>query len=409
MPDVSAIVKAYDVRGVVPDQLNPEVARLFGASFAELVGGPAVVIALRHAAVLAPSWPPRSPRVSPAQGVDVGPHGPRLHRPALLRQRHARPARRHVHGVAQPRASTTASSSAARAPRPWARTPDSASCVTASTPAARRPRRQPAPSPSATSSATTPTYLARPGRPVGRSGRSRSSSTPATAWAGSPSPPSSPGLPLDVIPMYFELDGTFPNHEANPHRPGQPGRPAEGGPRRTAPTSGWRSTATRTAASSSTSAASIVSPSRDHRPGRRPRAAPRAGRDRHPQPHHAHARSPRSIRRARRHAGPHPRRPLVHQGGDGADRTRSSAASTPATSTSATSGVPTPACWPRCTCSPRWAAQDGPLSALLAPYDRYVASGEINSRVADVAAATAAVEGGVRAAATVSRSTTSTG
>jgi phosphomannomutase len=27
------------------------------------------------------------------------------------------------------------------------------------------------------------------------------------------------GLPLEVIPMYFELDGTFPNHEANPIEP----------------------------------------------------------------------------------------------------------------------------------------------------------------------------------------------
>jgi phosphomannomutase len=27
------------------------------------------------------------------------------------------------------------------------------------------------------------------------------------------------GLPLEVIPMYFELDGTFPNHEANPLDP----------------------------------------------------------------------------------------------------------------------------------------------------------------------------------------------
>jgi phosphomannomutase len=25
-----------------------------------------------------------------------------------------------------------------------------------------------------------------------------------------------PGLPLEIIPLYFELDGTFPNHEANP-------------------------------------------------------------------------------------------------------------------------------------------------------------------------------------------------
>ncbi|MBA3488500.1 MAG: phosphomannomutase/phosphoglucomutase, partial [Longispora sp.] len=27
------------------------------------------------------------------------------------------------------------------------------------------------------------------------------------------------GLPLEVVPMYFELDGTFPNHEANPLEP----------------------------------------------------------------------------------------------------------------------------------------------------------------------------------------------
>lgn len=28
-----------------------------------------------------------------------------------------------------------------------------------------------------------------------------------------------PQLPLDVVPLYFELDGTFPNHEANPLEP----------------------------------------------------------------------------------------------------------------------------------------------------------------------------------------------
>ncbi len=28
-----------------------------------------------------------------------------------------------------------------------------------------------------------------------------------------------PGLPLQIIPMYFELDGNFPNHEANPLEP----------------------------------------------------------------------------------------------------------------------------------------------------------------------------------------------
>ena len=28
-----------------------------------------------------------------------------------------------------------------------------------------------------------------------------------------------PELPLDIVPLYFELDGTFPNHEANPLEP----------------------------------------------------------------------------------------------------------------------------------------------------------------------------------------------
>ena len=28
-----------------------------------------------------------------------------------------------------------------------------------------------------------------------------------------------PQLPLEVVPLYFELDGTFPNHEANPLEP----------------------------------------------------------------------------------------------------------------------------------------------------------------------------------------------
>ena len=70
---------------------------------------------------------------------------------------------------------------------------------------------------------------------------------------------------------------------------------------------------------------------------------------------------------------------------------RCSAASTRATSTSATSGAPTPACSPRCTRSPRWARphEGTTLSSLLAPFDRYVASGEINTEVADQAAVTA--------------------
>ncbi len=44
MRDVSDIVKAYDVRGVVPDQLDEELARAFGAAFTELADARTVVI-----------------------------------------------------------------------------------------------------------------------------------------------------------------------------------------------------------------------------------------------------------------------------------------------------------------------------------------------------------------------------
>ena len=60
-------------------------------------------------------------------------------------------------------------------------------------------------------------------------------------------------LPVTVEQLYFDLDGSFPNHEANPIDPAnlvdlqvRCGTPA--------PTSAWPSTATPTAASSSTSA-----------------------------------------------------------------------------------------------------------------------------------------------------------
>ena len=85
-------------------------------------------------------------------------------------------------------------------------------------------------------------------------------------------------------------------------------------------TSGWPSTATPTAASSSTSAASRSSPSAITGAGRGPRAGRRRpAATRHPQPDHL-ARGAGDRHRARRHAGAHPRRPLVHQAGDGRDR-----------------------------------------------------------------------------------------
>ena len=61
---------------------------------------------------------------------------------------------------------------------------------------------------------------------------------------------------ITLVPLYFELDGTFPNHEANPLDPANLVDLQALRRSRPVPTSGWPSTATPTAASSSTSAVS---------------------------------------------------------------------------------------------------------------------------------------------------------
>ncbi len=43
--DTSLIFKAYDVRGTYPDQLNEDIARATGSAFATFVGGPSIVVA----------------------------------------------------------------------------------------------------------------------------------------------------------------------------------------------------------------------------------------------------------------------------------------------------------------------------------------------------------------------------
>ena len=44
MTSLEQIVKAYDIRGTVPDQLDPEIAHAFGVAFAELTQAPRVLV-----------------------------------------------------------------------------------------------------------------------------------------------------------------------------------------------------------------------------------------------------------------------------------------------------------------------------------------------------------------------------
>ena len=74
MPHLADFVKAYDVRGLVPEQLSPEVAHAIGAAFAEVVAVPDG----SDGVVIGHDMRPSSPELSAAfaagvtsRGVDV--------------------------------------------------------------------------------------------------------------------------------------------------------------------------------------------------------------------------------------------------------------------------------------------------------------------------------------------------
>ena len=61
MSDLSLIVKAYDVRGTVPDQLNETVAEALGTAFAENESAATASWWPTTCASRASAWSPRSP------------------------------------------------------------------------------------------------------------------------------------------------------------------------------------------------------------------------------------------------------------------------------------------------------------------------------------------------------------
>src|ERR1700730_14829946 len=107
---------------------------------------------------------------------------------------------------------TTASSYAVPAPSQLARTPGSPRSARTSSPECRCSTGRAAPFPTATCSPTTGSFCgpwsAWPSCPRGAA---------ANGWGG-PTPPAVLGVipSITLLPLYFELDGTFPNHEANP-------------------------------------------------------------------------------------------------------------------------------------------------------------------------------------------------
>ncbi|WP_411106936.1 phosphomannomutase/phosphoglucomutase [Streptomyces sp. cmx-4-9] len=220
--DLSNIVKAYDVRGVVPDEWDAHLAELFGAAFVEVTGATAIVVG--HD--MRPSSPGLSnafARGAAARGVDVTLIGlcstdqlyyasGAMGLPGAMFTASHNPAQ--YNGIkmcragAAPVGQDTGLGRIRELAEKW--TDEGA----------------PAPAPGTvpgtiTEQDTLTGYAAhlkglvdlsaiRPLKVVVDAGNGMGGHTVPTVFEG---------LPLDLVPMYFELDGTFPNHEANPLDP----------------------------------------------------------------------------------------------------------------------------------------------------------------------------------------------
>jgi phosphomannomutase len=226
--DLTALVKAYDVRGLVGEQLDAAVARALGAAFAEEVAGEAARVVVGH------DMRPSSPELSGAFAAGVASRGLDVVLAGLV----STDGLYYASGALDaPGAMFTASHNPAayngiKLCRAGARP------VSLETGLARvRDRAQElldgAPDRPAgrTGVVTSEDLLAgyagylrglvdlsgiRPLRVVVDAGNGMAGlTTPAVLGTAA----GLPALPVDVVPLYFELDGTFPNHEANPLEP----------------------------------------------------------------------------------------------------------------------------------------------------------------------------------------------
>ncbi|GAA1010035.1 phosphomannomutase [Streptomyces sp. F-3] len=218
--DLSQIVKAYDVRGVVPDQWDESLAELFGAAFAQVTGASALVTG--H------DMRPSSPGLARAFARGAARRGADVTEIGLCSTDQLYYA---SGALGLPGAMFTASHNPAqyngiKMCRAGAAPVGQDSGLAEIRELVEKWRESGAPDPVArpgtiTQRDTLDDYAAhlrslvdltslRPLKVVVDAGNGMGGHTVPTVLAG---------LPVDLVPMYFELDGTFPNHEANPLDP----------------------------------------------------------------------------------------------------------------------------------------------------------------------------------------------
>lgn len=216
--DLSAIVKAYDIRGVVGEQLDAGLVRDFGAAFALLIKpeSPSVVIGhdMRESS---PGLAAAFAEGVTSQGLDVVSIGlcstdelyfasGSLNLPGAMFTASHNPAKYNGIKLCRAGAAPVGQESGLAEIRDTVEqgVPEFAG--------------QPG---SVTERDVLPDYAAYLRRLVDLSG-SRPLKIVVDAgngMGGHTVPTVFEGLPIEIVPMYFELDGSFPNHEANPLDP----------------------------------------------------------------------------------------------------------------------------------------------------------------------------------------------
>ncbi|WP_181777435.1 phosphomannomutase/phosphoglucomutase [Amycolatopsis pittospori] len=218
MPDLSGIVKAYDIRGVVGEQLNADLVRDLGSAFALLIKAESDSVVIGH------DMRDSSPELSAAfadgvtsQGLDVVSIGlastdqlyfasGSLNLPGAMFTASHNPAKYNGIKLCRSGAAPVGQDSGLAEIR---------DTVEQGVPGFVGQRG------SVTEKDVLADYAAylrklvdlsgsRPLKVVVDAGNGMGGYTVPTVFAG---------LPIDVVPMYFELDGNFPNHEANPLDP----------------------------------------------------------------------------------------------------------------------------------------------------------------------------------------------
>jgi phosphomannomutase len=214
--DYAKIFKAYDIRGVVPDELDNGVAEAVGASFARLTGAPSIAVVHDMRASSGPLAEAFARGVT-SSGADVIDGGlgstdmlyyasGYLGVPGAMLTASHNPAR--YNGIklcragAKPVGQDTGLGELAELASSWVRsTPGTPGTV----------HKEDLLSGYADYlKALVDLSGIRPLKVVADAGNGMAGHTVPRVFAG---------LPIDLVPLYFELDGSFPNHEANPIDP----------------------------------------------------------------------------------------------------------------------------------------------------------------------------------------------